>query len=76
MAVFHAHDELRQRRDFASLPPSDLAHLGGDLERAYGALLESRLLYLGALRASYPFLYSLALRSDPLEPGREPLVAG
>lgn len=74
MAVFHAHDELRQRRDFASLPPSDLAHLGGDLERAYGALLESRLRYLGALKASYHFLYSLALRSDPLEPGREPLV--
>jgi hypothetical protein len=74
MSVFHVHDELRLREDYAGLPQSDLAHLGADLERAYGCLLEARLVHLEALRSSYPFLYSLALRSDPLAPAAAPLV--
>jgi len=74
MAVFHAHDELRLRSGFEGLPESDLAHLGKDLERAYGALVEARLLHLEALKAGYPFLYSLALRADPLVAAGEPLV--
>lgn len=74
MAIFHVHDELRQRPDLASLPPSDLAHLRLDLERAYAALLAARLVHLEALKSSYPFLYSLALRTNPLVKNRDAVV--
>jgi len=74
MSVFHVHDELRLRSELASIPASDLAHLRKDLERAYACLLEARLLHLEALKRSYPFLYSLALRTDPLSAAEEPTV--
>lgn len=74
MAVFHAHDELRLREDFGKLPESDKSHLAKDLERAYSTLIEARLLYLAALKSGYPFLYSLALRADPLSLAHEPTV--
>ena len=74
MAVFHVHDELRLRGDFQAIPHSDIAHLRKDLERAYACLIDARLLHMEALKSSYPFLYSLALRTDPLSPAGEPLV--
>ncbi len=74
MAVFHAHDELRQRTDFENLPASDTTHLTKDLERAYASLIDARLMYLAALKSGYPFLFSLALRSDPLSSKHDPLV--
>jgi hypothetical protein len=36
-AVFHLAEELDHRADYPSLPKSDIAHLTGDVKRAYAA---------------------------------------
>jgi len=66
-AVFHMADELSYREgDLTALPASDLTHIGGDLRRAYSIIVVQWLTYAEHLKASYPFLYSLAVRINPL----------
>lgn len=65
-AVYHVHDELRSRDDFASLPASDVLHLAGDLQRAMQLLLVEWLESMRQLKIRYPYLYSLAVRKCPL----------
>ncbi|PKQ19324.1 MAG: hypothetical protein CVT66_10690 [Actinobacteria bacterium HGW-Actinobacteria-6] len=67
-AVFHLADELGHRDDLASLPASDVAHLSGDIKRAYAALASQWLAHLQHLKASYPYLFSLAVRTNPFDP--------
>jgi len=67
-AVFHLTDELMHREDVSLLAEADLAHLSGDARRAYSLLLAEWLAYLGHLREDYPYLYSLALRTNPFDP--------
>jgi hypothetical protein len=64
-AVFHLSEELEARTDFSKLPPSDVKHLEGDIKRAYGALTVEWLFYLEHLRKNYPYLFSLAVRTNP-----------
>ena len=73
-AVFHLTDELVHRTDVAVLPPSDYAHLGIDIKRAYSLLLTEWLAYMQDLRDSYPYFYSLAIRVNPLDPDASPEV--
>lgn len=68
LAVFHLTDELMHREDVSLLPDADLAHLSGDARRAYSLLLAEWLVYLGHLREDYPYLFSLALRTNPFDP--------
>ncbi|MCE5202858.1 MAG: hypothetical protein LLG24_01365 [Actinomycetia bacterium] len=67
-AVFHVADELTHRRSLEGLPASDLAHLAGDIGRAYAALAAQWIGHLDHLRMHYPYLYSLAVRTNPLDP--------
>ena len=67
-SVFHLMEELLQRKDFALLPKADFAHLASDLERAYGYLLSEWLEYMKHLKRSYPYLFSLAVRTNPFDP--------
>jgi hypothetical protein len=69
-AVVHLGEELTARSSFDNLPPSDLAHLEGDTERVYRRLLRQWLQYLAHLKQYYPYLYSFAVRADPLHPGQ------
>ena len=71
-AVFHLTEELESRSDLSTLPESDLAHLSGDISRAYGLLAGQWLDHMGHLKKSYPYLYSLAVRLSPFDP--EPAV--
>lgn len=73
-AVFHLTDELARRADLASLPESDRQHLGGDMERAYGVLIAEWLAYVQHLRKAYPYLFSLAIRTNPFDPQASPVV--
>lgn len=73
-AIQHLEEELAARQDLAASPPSDLAHLKGDAERAYGRLLREWLQYLLHLRRHYPYLFSFEVRSDPLAPERSVVV--
>ena len=52
----------------AALADADLAHLSGDARRVYSLLLAEWITYLGHLREDYPYLYSLALRTNPFDP--------
>lgn len=66
-AISHIGDELEARRDFETLPDSDIAHLALDMKRAYQLFGFEWLSYLEHLQGRYPYLYSLAVRNNPLE---------
>lgn len=68
-AVFHLADELAHRTSLENLPKADLAHLSGDINRAYAALAGQWIGHLRHLKNQYPYLYSLALRTNPLDAG-------
>ena len=67
-AVFHLTEELASRKDFKALPKTDLDHLSGDLKRAYVLLISQWLHYMQHLQADYPYLFSLATRTNPFDP--------
>jgi hypothetical protein len=66
-AVFHLTEELEARDDFSKLPASDLKHLEGDIKRAYTAITVEWLWYMDHLRRYYPYLFSLAARTNPFD---------
>jgi hypothetical protein len=66
-AVFHLVEELSSREDFHTLPPTDTAHLGGDIKRVYILLVRQWLDYMEHLKNSYPYLFSLAMRTNPFD---------
>ncbi|MCK5212994.1 MAG: hypothetical protein KAQ74_03640, partial [Dehalococcoidia bacterium] len=67
MAVFHLTEELMVRGEVATLPDSDRRHLAGDVERVYSQLVARWLDYMGHLRGNYPYLFSLAVRTNPFD---------
>ncbi|MEI7615409.1 MAG: hypothetical protein WCJ54_01750 [Actinomycetota bacterium] len=66
-AVFHLTEEMANRENFDNQPPSDLKHIELDIKRAYFFLIKEWLSYMGYLKESYPYLYSLALRQNPFD---------
>jgi hypothetical protein len=64
-ATVHLRDELMYRDDFKQLPESDTLHLTNDVKRVYGLLTRQWLDYLLHLKVQYPYLFSLALRTNP-----------
>jgi len=74
-AVFHLADELSFRgENLEELPESDLQHLAGDLKRAYSQIISEWIAYTEHLKESYPFLFSLAARINPLSPHPSAIV--
>ncbi|GFO55974.1 hypothetical protein GMSM_29810 [Geomonas sp. Red276] len=67
-AVLHLAEELQARRSLTGLPETDLDHLSGDIKRAHTHLLIEWIAYLKHLHDDYPYLYSLAVRMNPLDP--------
>lgn len=66
-AVFHLAEELSYRDHLDRAPKADLAHLHGDVQRAYALLCREWLRYMFHLRDGFPFLFSLAVRTNPLD---------
>jgi voltage-gated potassium channel len=64
-AVVHLRDELVSRKSFLNLPEADVEHLANDARRAYNALVRRWVDYMQHLKRSYPYLFSLALRTNP-----------
>jgi hypothetical protein len=75
-AVFHLTEELDYRQEFLALPDTDIAHLTVDTKRAYSLLVLEWLSYLGYLKEHYPYLFSLAMRTNPFDPEASPVVRG
>lgn len=67
-AVFHLIEELEARRSLAGLPAADMEHLSTDIKRAYCYLLREWVAYIQHLKQDYPYLFSLAVRMNPLNP--------
>jgi len=66
-AVFHLTEELTFRRSLNGLPETDCQHLAGDIRRAYHLLIIEWLYYMKHLKANYPYLFSLAVRTNPFD---------
>jgi hypothetical protein len=75
-AVMHLGEELGARSSLADLPRGDLDHLSVDIERAYASLIEEWLRYMDHLRSSYPYLYSLAVRTNPFDAAARAVIEG
>ncbi len=73
-AVFHLSEELNFRESLKSLPEGDIAHLKGDLRRAYSKIVAEWIAYTEHLKGRYPFLFSLAARINPLNAKASPIV--
>lgn len=67
-AVFHLNDELIHRTHLTGLHEADYNHLANDIKRAYLLLLAEWLSYIKHLKIDYPYLYSLAVRTNPFDP--------
>lgn len=74
LAVFHLVDELAARDDVSRLPDTDRAHIAGDMKRAYVLLVHQWLEYMKHLKNNYPYLFSLAIRMNPLIEDASPIV--
>ncbi len=73
-AVFHLTEELGNREDIEGLPETDYKHLAGDIKRAYVQLVLQWLDYMKHLKDNYPYLFSLAMRTNPFDQEASPIV--
>ena len=73
-AVTHMDEELEARPSLIDLPDKDLEHLAGDIRRLYDHLASEWLDYVQHLKARYPFLFSLVLRTHPFQEHRSPII--
>jgi voltage-gated potassium channel len=67
-AVFHLTEELAYRNSLINLPKADTDHMATDIKRAYHLMVSEWIAYMKYLKNSYPFLFSLALRTNPFDP--------
>jgi len=67
-AVFHLAEELSHRSGVDGLPETDYRHLSGDIKRAYALLVREWLAHMEHLKTDYPYLFSLAVRTNPFDP--------
>ena len=67
-AVFHLTEEMAGRNDLINLSKADYAHLRGDISRVYIHLVNQWIDYMENLHSNYPYLFSLAIRTNPFNP--------
>lgn len=73
-SVFHLTEELDKRSDLYNLPNSDYKHMKKDVERVYNNLIFEWLNYMEHLKNSYPYLFSLAMRTNPFDPNKTVVI--
>jgi hypothetical protein len=66
-AVFHLTEELEKRKDVSNLSNADYQHLKLDTERAYNIMIYEWVEYMEYLMKNYPYLFSLAIRTNPFD---------
>jgi len=67
LAIFHLTEELVMREDVTSLLPADGSHIETDMRRVFAILVVQWLTYMKHLKAEYPYLFSLAIRTNPFD---------
>jgi len=73
-SVFHFSEELERREKVTGLSDSDYGHLAVDVKRAYTLLAQQWLNYVKYLKDNYPYLFSLAMRTNPFDQTASPFV--
>ncbi len=73
-AIFHFGDELAHRKQLKKLGKADHEHINGDIKRAYLLLLGEWTNYMIHLKENYPYLFSLAIRTNPFDLSARPEV--
>jgi len=66
-ATFHLAEELQRRKDLGQCSGADRTHVCTDIERVYGCLIREWLNYMEHLKNNYPYLFSLAMRTNPFD---------
>ena len=74
LTVFHLTEELQSRETISQLPDTDYDHLSGDIKRAYILLVHQWVDYMKHLKDNYPYLFSLAMRTNPFDQSASPVV--
>lgn len=73
-SVHHLQEELEARVTLDELTSADEAHLEVDVRRAFNALLSEWVLYVQHLKADYPYLFSMVVRTHPFQDSPSPVV--
>lgn len=73
-AVFHLTEELAHRKKIKQLSLSDNEHIGKDIKRVYGILVIQWLHYMQHLKENFPYLFSLAMRTNPFDETASPEI--
>ncbi|MCJ7664713.1 MAG: hypothetical protein MUO24_10805 [Desulfobacterales bacterium] len=73
-AVFHLAEELAARGSFTQLPQTDYQHIAGDIKRIYVLLVHQWLNYMEHLKDNFPYLFSLAMRTNPFDQEASPIL--
>jgi hypothetical protein len=73
--VFHLTEELSARKDITALSKEDYAHIAIDIKRAYIAVLVEWLDYMKHLKKTYPYLFAMAVRTNPFDPNAKAELA-
>lgn len=73
-SVFHLVEELEARNSFDNMPISDTEHINGDIKRVFGHLSYQWVTYMQHLKHDYPYLFSLAVRLNPMIDEPDPVV--
>ncbi len=74
LALDHLTKELNARKELDGLPLTDLNHLELDIRRVYERLIPEWLKYMEYLKDHYPYLFSLAMRTNPFDPASSVVV--
>lgn len=67
LALLHLDEELSRRKDLSNICDTDFNHLMGDIGRVYGHLVYEWVYYLRYLNKFYPYMISLAIRTNPFD---------
>ena len=67
LALLHLDEELSRRGEFSDVKDADFNHLNGDMKRVYSKLVYEWVYYLKYLNKYYPYMISLAIRTNPFD---------
>ncbi|WP_144277119.1 hypothetical protein [Chlorobium sp. KB01] len=56
------------------MQPSDREYLNGDIKRVFVHLIREWILYMQHLKEDHPYLFSLAVRLNPMIDSPDPVV--
>ncbi len=75
LSVFHLVEELKLRKTIEELPCEDCDHIAVDINRAYQMLVREWISYMKHLKDNFPYLFSLAMRTNPFDQDASVIVS-